>query len=375
MDFDHQASRRPWALLSLCLALAIIASCSQPKAHHPGRFGTYMLRRLASQTAPAASFRGVSCAANGVVWASGSSSSIYRSNDAGQTWQRVPAPGKADLDFRDVHAFDLDRAIVMAAGPGDASALFATQDGGNTWKQLLANPDEKGFFDSIAINADGSGFLIGDPVDGHFTLYAGEESKIWQRVTPPSAPAALTEEYCFAASGTAIALTSKNTLWLATGGAKSRILRTAKPAHWPDQLHWLQQPSTLGNGEASQGVFSIAFRDEQNGVAVGGDYSNPLEAKSVCMRTADGGKTWQSILDQGPSGFRSGVSHVPGTHPPVWIAVGSHGADWSQDDGLTWLPLPDFEGYHAIAFGPDGLGVAVGGPNKAFLTLNVLSLN
>jgi photosystem II stability/assembly factor-like uncharacterized protein len=375
MDFERQPSRRPWPLLTLCLALGFFAGCSQPKSHNPGGFGSYLLRRLASETAPPASFRGVSCAANGVAWASGSSSSIYRSGDWGQTWQKLPAPGKADLDFRDVHAFDFDRAIVMAAGPGEASALYATQDGGDSWQQLLANPDEKGFFDSIAMNADGSGFLIGDPIEGHFTLYASDQNQMWHRVAPPSTPVSFAEEYCFAASGTAIALTPKGTLWLATGGAKSRLLQTAKPAHRPDQLSWLGQPSSIGNGEPSQGVFSVAFRDELHGVAVGGDYSNPLEAKSVCMRTSDGGNTWQSILNQGPSGFRSGVCHVPGTQPPVWVAVGSHGADWSQDDGLTWLPLPNFDGYHAIAFGPDGRGVAVGSPNKAFLTIDFLPLN
>lgn len=343
------------SILTLC-----VGACSQPTT--PTIRAGYQATITFAESVFDASFRGISAAPDGTFWASGSHGHVVRSMDGGLQWQRIDAPGSADLDFRDVHAFSRDHAVIMAAGTGKASAVYETKDGGHSWTLQLANPDEEGFFDTIALHANGGGYLLGDPVQNHFTLYRRFPDGNWQRLALDRTPEALADEHCFAASGTVLALRPDGTLHLATGGAVARLLSHKSIG----KGNWSSQQLPLRSGAASQGIFSIAFRDDQHAIAVGGDYSNPSDATAIAARSEDGGRSWTALHSGGPQGYRSAVAAVPTTQPPVWVAVGSHGGDWSQDDGRSWQPLPEEVRFHAIAFRGDGVGVAVGMPNKAF---------
>ena len=97
-----------------------------------------------------------------------------------------------------------------------------------------------------------------------------------------------------------------------------------------------------------------------HGLTTGGDYRKEKDAVDNAAATTDGGATWTKIA--GLSGFRSVVAGVPHS-TASWIAVGPQGADWSDDDGGTWTPIPG-DGYHAFAFSPSGgvgWGVGEGG--------------
>ena len=103
--------------------------------------------------------------------------------------------------------------------------------------------------------------------------------------------------------------------------------------------------------------FSVAFRDPRHGLTVGGDYRREKDAIDNAASTTDGGVTWQPM--KGLSGFRSVVAYAPKSKSS-WIAVGPQGADWTEDDGRSWTPIPG-DGYHAFSFSPSGkVGWAVG---------------
>jgi hypothetical protein len=52
---------------------------------------------------------------------------------------------------------------------------------------------------------------------------------------------------------------------------------------------------------------------------------------------------------------------VPGTSPPLLIAVGPSGSDLSLDGGRTWTSIPAPSGFHGVSFSKkDGSGWAVG---------------
>ena len=116
---------------------------------------------------------------------------------------------------------------------------------------------------------------------------------------------------------------------------------------WGDS--WQAVLSPLKSGAAS-GVFSIAFANAQQGVAVGGTYDNPADASGNIGITNDGGETWLRP-DRVPRGYRSCVLVLKGNRrdePPRWLALGKTGSDYSVDGGKSWKPLSD-EGFYAAA--------------------------
>jgi photosystem II stability/assembly factor-like uncharacterized protein len=105
------------------------------------------------------------------------------------------------------------------------------------------------------------------------------------------------------------------------------------------------------------GIFSLAFRDANQGIAVGGDYTKPmLQAASVAL-TSDGGRTW-TIPAEPPAAYLSGVSFASARDV---VAVGLAGTFVSRDGGQHWthtdtVPMNSvrFRGRLGIAVGPRG---------------------
>lgn len=84
---------------------------------------------------------------NSVAWGDG----IYRSTDAGKTWQHVGLKETAHIGRIVVHPKNPDIAYVAAVGhiwgPNRDRGLYKTADGGKTWVQVKYVNDETGFID------------------------------------------------------------------------------------------------------------------------------------------------------------------------------------------------------------------------------------
>jgi photosystem II stability/assembly factor-like uncharacterized protein len=251
------------------------------------------------------------------------------------------------LDFRDVEAFGRDVACVLAAGEGDKSRIYKTTDGGKTWGLQFTCTEPSGFFDAMAFWDESHGLALGDPVEGKFQLIHTTDGKTWQPLKADM-PAALADEGAFAASGTCLNTHGNNGAWFVTGGPNG-----GRVFHSTDRgKTWAVQASPLTAGSKSAGVFGIAFRDELNGIIVGGDYTKPDEVGPNAAVTSDGGKTWK-LTD--PLQFRSCAAWANGR----WVVAGTSGSDAS--DGQAWLPLDGgkwnsvaFNGSAGWAVGPDG---------------------
>ena len=100
------------------------------------------------------------------------------------------------------------------------------------------------------------------------------------------------------------------------------------------------------------GIFSIAFRDARTGSSSAATTGRSREAIDNAAVTTDGGATWSLVRDRGLSGFRSAVAWVPRAAGAV-IAVGPSGADWSSDEGRTWMRL-EAEGFDTVSVAPGG---------------------
>jgi photosystem II stability/assembly factor-like uncharacterized protein len=323
------------------VAAALLCALSGPVA-----FGQWQPQAIGT----AADFRGLSVVGPKVVWVSGTKGTFGRTTDGGTTWAAGTVPGADGLDFRDVQAFGEDTAYLLSAGSGEGSRIYKTTDGGKTWKLQFKNAEPGAFFDAFAFWGEKDGIALSDPVGGRFRLIATNDGgATWVPLPDESRPVALPGDGAFAASGTCLIARGEAEVWFCTGGSK-----TARVFHSIDRgKTWAITDTPLLAGVESAGAFSIAFRDRDHGVIVGGDYRKPDGTSATTAVTRDGGKTW--TLVEKPLPFRSGVAWAKDR----WVAVGTSGSDASADGGVTWVPL-DKGNYNSVAFTPTGDGWAVG---------------
>lgn len=297
-----------------------------------------------------ADFRGLCAVSARVAWVSGTKGMYGRTTDGGQTWSIGTVPGAAKLDFRDVEAFGETTAYLLSAGPGEGSRIYKTTDGGQTWTLQFQNADPDAFYDALAFWDEQNGIALSDPVKGQFPLIVTEDGGAhWKRLAPANLPPALPNEGAFAASGTCLVTHGKSDVWFCTGGAK-----TARVFHSEDRgQHWTVSPTPLLAGTESAGIFSLAFRDRNHGLIVGGDYRKPNDPGATAALTRDGGKTW-TVLDRALP-YRSGAAWAKDR----WVVVGTSGSNVSLDDGASWKALDD-KNYNSVAFTATGEGWAAG---------------
>ena len=294
-----------------------------------------------------ARLRGISAVNDRVAWASGSASTVLRTEDGGGSWKKITITSDP-VDFRDIDAIDEQTAYVLSIGNGDASRIYKTTDGGATWRLQFRNVDPKVFLDAMSFWDANHGLVIGDSVDRQFCLLiTSDGGQHWTRVPPSKLPPAQDNEGAFAASGTNIAVYGPNHAWIGLGAApRARVLRTSDGGR-----SWKVSQAPVKSGQSS-GIFSISFRDARHGVIVGGDYQKEKEAVDNLAITSDGGQTWQVV--KGLTGFRSVVAYVLGAR--TLVAIGPAGGDYSVDDGHTWTPItgPGFDTFSFARVGKVG---------------------
>ena len=221
---------------------------------------------------------------------------------------------------------------------------------------------EKAFYDSMAFWNENEGIAIGDPTDDCLSvIITRDKGKTWTKLSCDVLPKAKEGEAAFAASDTNIAMVGDKT-WVATGGKASRILYS------PDKGYtWQVFDTPIIQGLETTGIYSIDFYDENNGFAVGGDYTKADNNVANKIRTLDGGKTWQVVADGVGPGYRSCVQYVPNSNARQLVAIGFKGIDYSSDAGTTWTHLSD-DGYYTLRFLNDSTAYAAGNKKISKLT-------
>ena len=299
----------------------------------------------AQSSGTAVELRGLSVVSPSVAWASGQQGTVIRTIDGGRTWMAGTVAGAATLDLRAIAAISARTAFAMSIG--DSSRIFRTTDGGRTWSLQFVSTRKGSFLDAIRFWDARHGIAVSDPVDGKFLVVTTKDGgDTWQETPAAGMPPALPNEGAFAASGSCLVVHGPGDAWFVTGGAL-----VARVFHSTDSgRHWTVSDSPIRAASASQGIFSVAFRDAMHGVIGGGDYSKAaLGGRNVAV-THDGGRSW-TVVDSAasPQGFRSAVEFVPGTRGRELVAVGINGTDRSHDGGLTWAAT-DSVPYNSVQF-------------------------
>jgi photosystem II stability/assembly factor-like uncharacterized protein len=199
---------------------------------------------------------------------------------------------------------------------------------------VFQNTDANAFYDCMTFFNKKVGLALSDPPDGvkFRILKTTDNGRTWSVVDPAGMPPALTGEFAFAASGQCLTSNHGRRAWFGTGGAaEARVFRSSNRG-----LTW-QVASTPMNSGTSAGIFALAFRSQQHGLAVGGDFTLPTASPDNFAKTRNGGAAW-SLIAGAPAEYRSSVTWVNGH---TAIAVGPSGSDASRNHGRTWTGFDD----------------------------------
>ncbi len=295
-----------------------------------------------------ASLRGLSVASDRIIWASGSGGTWLRTVDGGVTWDTGIIAGLDNVDFRSIHAFDANNAVVASAG--QPSQIYRTSNGGKSW-ELIETLSEEAFLDGMGFYKK-VGLVFGDPVAGEWMVLKSEDEGITWEVLG-NLPIPKEGEAGFAASTSSIAL-RKNMVVIGSGGAESNLIISLDQGD-----SWTKIKSPLVQGEPSQGIFALSFWEDKRVVLVGGDYLKPTDKKGTVGVFDLKSMKWMDIESTLP-GYRSGVEFW--ATEKVLIAVGTTGSDFSKDGGLSWESISE-EGYHAVKTDPKGKVILASGGN------------
>ena len=300
------------------------------------------------------SFRGIGVRNQNEAWVSGTQGTVLRTTNGGQNWEKVQVPEADTLDFRDLELLNDSTVLLMSIGNGSNSKIFKSTNNGQSWQVTFENEEPTAFFDGFDFWDEKSGILISDAIDDKLYLLKTEDAgENWSRVGAETLPKLSDGEYGFAASGTGIFTWGTQKVWIATGGSKARVFFS------PDRgENWQVFDTPMISGKPSAGSFSITFKDEQNGIIVGGDYQIDTAAISNVALTIDGGKTWKGIKNPETFPFKSCVTYLGNE---AYLAVGTSGVSWSSDNGANWKTI-DASSFHTMDFDTkSGVGWMAGG--------------
>lgn len=295
-----------------------------------------------------ANIRGLYLFSDSIGWASGADGTFLKMTD-GDIWKSDTIPGYTHLDFRDVHAFDANTALLMAAG--EEGRILRTEDGGVSWAEVYTRLDSGIFLDGMDFHKN-IGYCYGDPIDGKFVLIRSEDyGKTWHEIESEKLPEALPKEAGFAASGTGI-VTWNGGCWFLTGGDSiSRVFSFES-----DTTLWMLN-TDLATGSGCGG-FSLA-RIGRTLVAVGGCYLDSTNSNGNCV-VSHPEEGWRLISENEPRGYRSCVA--ASKSKKLLMTCGRTGSEYSQENGLNWIPLSD-EGYYTCSLA-DSTGWLMGKRGK-----------
>ncbi len=195
----------------------------------------------------------------------GGSTGLIKSEDGGQTWERVSNVLEPPVDFHAMAVGKSDPNVILGFDSG-GRGLFKTSDAGKTWKKL----DYPSYVISLAISPE-SQIVFAGTKDGIFQT--DDDGKSWIQLEQYKGVAVL-----------ALAFDEDGVLYV------SNKLGLSRSPDFGKTWEKIDAPSMM--------ISSIAVDSHSKVIYVAGSSSGGFEE---VFRSSDGGKSWQLIgTDKGP---------------------------------------------------------------------------
>jgi len=238
------------------------------------------------------------------------------------------------LEFRTLAQ---DKAAFYAINIGSPAHFFTIDKKDLKSQVVFTDTTKTAFYDALHFVNEKLAYTFSDADKDHGLKLAIYRDGKWDMLK--NAVTLHEGEAAFAASNTNISST-KNFVWIATGGKASRILRLNLKN---EKFEVFNTPFI--QGESSNGMYSIDFSDDHFGIAVGGDYTKQEANINNIATTNNGGKTWQIQASGQNAGYTTCVKIKPGSKGKEIITVGDQHISYSSDFGKTWKKISDEKGF------------------------------
>jgi photosystem II stability/assembly factor-like uncharacterized protein len=256
----------------------------------------------------------------------------FLSEDGGRTWQNA-SDGYTGAQLREVAVDPLNPAHVFAAG---RSGIWRTDDSGITWRGMWFKPPDAPLGpDWTAIEFDPAqpGRILGSSIPGHSLVESRDRGQSWQILWPE----VVNGEFTFGLNAAIVDIA------FAPSDPTRIYASLLEPGC--DQLH---EPCMMGNGGvllSSDGGASWTLVDHPsiNGIPVFNLAVDPANANTVyaatevgLLKSVDGGQSWTAVNDlPGETRVRA-IAVSPLSPPRVLAGVDGQGVYISDDGGQTW---------------------------------------
>ncbi|MDG1098599.1 MAG: hypothetical protein P8O20_04375, partial [Bacteroidia bacterium] len=264
---------------------------------------------------------GLSVISELAAWCSGSNGMVQRTIN-GKDWENVSPKGYANKDFRAVHAYDENTALLLSIA--DSAVILRTTDAGKSWNKVYENNTPGIFFDDFDFQGH-RGFAIADPLPSgdkydHFFIISQDSGKTWYPMRNHVFRNNAKDAGLFSASASNVIIDGES-LNAICGGDSAMFLFSK---HGKIKL-----PIKSG------GAFGPYSMDRLGRcyAVVGGNYAKKEWSDSIACYSKNHGKDW-NLFQSMPHGYKSSIKFFK-NHKQL-IAVGTTGIDISTNFGKTW---------------------------------------
>jgi hypothetical protein len=244
---------------------------------------------------------------------------IFRSIDAGQTWETIIVEESTGRFSFDIQAESADEAWITTQdyNSGLGRAIYKTEDGGVTWQQKTMSGSAGVFIRLLEPN-----HIFCQANKGVTT--SADDGVTWE--THIIEGYGITDnEYNGVISGSNMACSVGDTIWVGT--SEGRVVRSTLYG----QAHEI---FTAAPGKFIQ---CVSFADHEKGMLI---YYNLNTGAYGLARSSDGGTTWSETPSKPDEVISCNLTFVPGTSATYVLTPDPYAIDHSyyvtNDFGETW---------------------------------------